>query len=526
MYADHTPESLGDNSQKKSLSLVEIEPGLAVLFGDGHIPELEVVSFDLLGEHNAKRLKDRLAQGAGLLNLLAQFGQSLSSAQGLVRLSPETMSALKTSIPLTSGGYNLGTLVGADGKFAHSVRWSSGFGVTQGAQVSPAMAQASVLMALTVQLVDISRRVDQNIGLTKGIAKQIHDDQWATLVSLCEATQHAIMEANKVKAVNRYIFEPLTAKEADLRKQRILFTNMVEEHLKALDLSVTDRRKYVRTNFERVIADIHGMVMAEGAWYRTQVLRAAYICHEDYESHENQKLVAELVENTKREHERAMEKLKHLLSEVERQCQLMTVLPDEFTLPFTTKRRDSHLALEMVRAMSEKVANIQNMELTVRAEISPVISAFEDGIPDSLLSILKWALPTGQELLALADINHVSSWWGSNSFLGITQQSFFIAPYSSVLKEGDLGSLIPLSDIRYVRFKVESDDNPRIDIITKDENFDISFDKWARTQSGLDKVSAVANLLIAAMNLPESECRIDPLLPQADRLQPDQITGM
>ncbi|WEV78806.1 hypothetical protein O9K63_03145 [Janibacter cremeus] len=131
-------------------ALVEIEPGLAVLYGSD-VPEgMNVVPFALLGEDKVETLGSSIARATGLANVAAQSLNGATNVQGLVRLAPETLKVLQTAKPLTSGGYNLGTLA-SNGKIVGQVRWMpAGSAVTAGvlASVGPAVA----LMAIQSQL--------------------------------------------------------------------------------------------------------------------------------------------------------------------------------------------------------------------------------------------------------------------------------------------------------------------------------------------------------------------------------------
>ena len=86
-------------------ALVEVGAGMAVLFADRPPSEMELIPFSMMGTETTKRLTDRLAIGAGLVNTGVQGVQGALPAQGLVRLAPQTLEALKTAVPVQSGGW-------------------------------------------------------------------------------------------------------------------------------------------------------------------------------------------------------------------------------------------------------------------------------------------------------------------------------------------------------------------------------------------------------------------------------------
>lgn len=49
-------------------ALVEVGAGMAVLFADRPPSEMELIPFSMMGTETTKRLTDRLAIGAGLVN--------------------------------------------------------------------------------------------------------------------------------------------------------------------------------------------------------------------------------------------------------------------------------------------------------------------------------------------------------------------------------------------------------------------------------------------------------------------------
>lgn len=498
-----------------SVTLVEVEPGVAVLFAEHPLTDLDLVPFEMLSPDTRHSFHDKLAVAAGLGNLAVQGAQGAVSAQGLVRLAPQTLDALKTLQPVTSGGWNLGTLAGSNGQFAHAVRWAPAVGA-QSATMLAALGPAAALLALQMQLASISRRVDENIELTRDVLRAVHEDQWATLLGLYETTTRAVREARAVGVVNDHIFAALRAREADLRKQRHLFGSFLRAHLKALDADAKGRRAYVQKNAEQIIADAHGVLMAESSWYRYQVLRAAHIGHDIANAIENEPLLADLTAETQREHTIAMDELTLLLDQLERQCRLTAELPGERTLPFTSKRQASRDTVAMAAALSERTAELSNRTVPRPAPVAPQLTVFNGAAPDGVLQILRWAIPGREPVLAIADLN-LDRLVGDNAYLAITSESFFLSAQSSVRKQGIIDREYTLADVRYVRFRERGKQGPALDIITKNEDLKLTFDDWASTGSGLEDARRFSDLLATAMNLPEEERRADPLLLEGAR---------
>ncbi|MFY1615902.1 hypothetical protein [Micromonospora sp. WMMD736] len=510
LLADDVPDAAVSPGDEPTVSLVEIEPGLAVLFADQSPVGFDVIPFEMMSPHASKGLTDKLAVASGVGNLAAQGAQSAINARGLVRLAPETLRALKTARPMTSAGWNLGSLVTGKGKIAASVRWAPVTGA-QTASILSALGPAAALLALQVHLASISRRIDENVELTRDVLRAVHEDQWATLLGLHETTMRAVREAQAAGTVNDHIYSAIATRDPDLRKQRLLFRSFVSGHIKALDTDGPSRRAHVQKNVEQILADAHGMLMAEWSWYRSQVLRASHISRDEANAVENERLLAELVADTHREHTRAMDEVAGLLTDLERQCRLIAELPAERSLPFTAKRQNIRDTIAMAEALAERVASLRNHVHAQPAPLDPPLTAFPEAVPDEVLRILRWIVPGDQPLLAIADVN-LDRLVGDDAYLGVTPEQFFISAQSAVRKQGIIEREFPLADLRYVRFRERDKRGPVLDVITTEENIRLTFDDWAGKGQGLDDTRRLANLLAAAMNLPEAERRTDPLL--------------
>ena len=137
--------------EEPSTSLVEIEPGVAVVFGEIP-PDVEMEPFPLLPDGVRASITDAVAKTLGIGNVGAQLGQGVSEARGIIRLAPETLRQMQAGAkPWTSGGQNLGTLVSKDGEFVSQVRWLPAGG--QGAvALMAALGPAAALVAVQFRL--------------------------------------------------------------------------------------------------------------------------------------------------------------------------------------------------------------------------------------------------------------------------------------------------------------------------------------------------------------------------------------
>lgn len=513
LLSDDAPNQIDPGSSGDPVaSLVEVGGGMAVLFADRPPSDVELIPFRMMGSRTKKGLVDGLALGSGLANVAVQGAQSAAPVQGLVRLAPQTLEALKTAAPVQSGGWNLGVLA-TDGKFSHVVRWAPATSV-QATTMLSGLGPALVLLEFQVQLAAISRKVDENVELTRGVLKELHRDHWDTLLGLHETTIKAIAEAQDVGFVNDHIYEAVKTRQADLQTERRVFSRYVKQHVKALAGDAKNREEYLRGHGEEIIADVHGLLMAEGSWFRSQVLRAGHIIHDEEHAEENRQLLTRVVEETREEHDKAMESIAGLLTTLERQARLVAALSGK-RLNLNVGRGAGRDIIPLAEALADRVAALRGCPRLNDGLLQPVVAVFRDAtVPADLLQILQCVLPEGTRLLALADANDMGRVIHGNVYLGVTSDHLFISPQGVIDRQGVIEQWIPLDDIRYVRRCSDKTLGTVVDIITKDENIQVSFDSWAQEGERLEGVRRLGDLLASTMHIPDSELCSDPLLPE------------
>ena len=109
MGANEVEASLETQGAEAELALLEVEPGVAVLFGEAAPEGWDVEPFGL-GDRSDREIVDALSNAVGTANAVAQGLGGFVSAQGLVRLAPETIRNLRTMQTVVKDGYYLGTL--------------------------------------------------------------------------------------------------------------------------------------------------------------------------------------------------------------------------------------------------------------------------------------------------------------------------------------------------------------------------------------------------------------------------------
>ena len=523
MGGNEVEASLETRGEEEGITLLEIVPGVAVLFGEAAPEGWDVEPFGL-GGRSDREIVDALSNTVSAANAAAQGLGGLISAQGLVRLSPETLRNLRTMQTMVEGNYNLGVLK-QGGKFAAHIRWAPAAGA-QAASVLENLGPSLALLAISAQLTAISSKVDENIELTRDVLKALREDHWNKLTGLFGVINGTIDEARKVGSVSPWIFRRVETHEVSIECERETFSNYLKNHLEKLDgAEYAERRAYLRDNGEAIIGDIQGFIMVEEACYRYQVLRAAAIAADEDRTDEDDRIMRDLAEEVPARRRKAMERVARILQELDAHCHLADKLyGGKWSLRDFRSRR-SGPASQVVGAMIKYIDSVCDVFYEGVDELRPSIEVVKDagGTWSDVLEILRWVLPREEPLLALAEVSQgglakaipgsdtVSGGasgrlMGTASYLGITPTRFFLTPQSALTGDGSIERSVPLSELRYVRLRAGKK-GATLDVITKDDNITVNFDTWTSEGAHKDEVCRVADLLMSFVNLPEEERR-------------------
>ncbi|SDN58381.1 hypothetical protein SAMN05216355_10757 [Actinomyces ruminicola] len=532
-----TPSSASDTGAEApapnaaaELTLLEAAPGVAVLLADTVPDGWEIEAFNL-GKRANTEITDAFSNVAGALNLVAQGAQGLVSAQGLVRLAPETLRNLRTMNMIVKDGYNLGVLT-RGGKFAAQVRWVPATGV-QAATVAASAGPAFALMAISAQLTSLSKRVDQNLELTRDVLQTLLRDHWNALSGMYDTVVGAIDEVREIGAVTPRVFEPIAHLESDLRAEYKHFDGRLQSHLKALGGTAAERRDYLRDHAQEIAADLQGLVMSANAHYGYQLLAAAEIASDSERSEQDEQLMRYRAERIPAERAETMARIAQVLGRLDAYCHLAELTDGHGAdlarvgarvgelagqvsgrVPALRRARRGASTEQIVAAMTQYVAALCVGAYEAPAALEPNLKVIEDDDAVAhVLDILRWVLPNGESLIALVGFANASvgDIGLKGGYLGVTPTRFFLASRGALARDGLIEHDFPLADVRYVRYR-QGGGRPRLDIITKDENLAAHFADWAASGDPGERLRRVADVLMTAVNLPAEERRSDPLL--------------
>ena len=532
MFPPYSASNYG-NENGPGVSLVEIEPGVAVVMGDRPLESLgltaefdcEVTPFQLMPPGDIQNLADKISLATGGLNLAVQGAQGMVSARGLVRLAPETWKALKSGQhPLTSGGKNLGVLAGKDGKITHQIRWVPANGA-KATNFLAALGPAAAALALQAQLASVSKKLDKNLKETQSIAHTIYSDRWHDLMGLYKNAMRAFREAQELGVVNQHTFSLVAADFSNLEGKRGSFRDNLRQHVAALNTDRKQQLDYIRENSNQILADVQAVLVAEETWRCFHLLRTAHIsCDTTMDPTLKEKQLAHM-EEVKWEYTQVMDEVSRITFELERMCGLTAKLPGKRSMPFWGNTRNSDKAARMAATLAKTVSEMRNRVHAIPEKPEPKVKALRRNVPDDVLVLLQYLLPEDEPLLALAEATcYGEVFSGSDVYLGITLTQFFVADKDKMSQEGIIDKMYPLADVRYVRFQEQG--SPMLEMFTKTDNLSLLFNWWAASGPKLADVRRIRDLFATVMNIPEEEYRDDSLFAEAHQAFAAAKTGM
>lgn len=495
-------------------ALVEIAPGTALLFGED-APGMNVLPLELMSKDEVSKISQQLNASTGVLNLGAQGINGIAQARGLVRLAPETLKALESARPLTQGGYNLGTLVGQNGKMVAQVRWLPAAGA-QAASIAAAMGPALALLAIQVQLAQISKLVRENIELTSAVLKALRIDKWSQLHGLSTAMRMALGEAEHVGVVSDKIWNNVSGKEVELRAVRKYFRDQVVLHTQGLASKKghSERRKFLLEHANAILADVHGMLEAQSTWYSYEALRAGNVYVTAGADPRDEALLEKIARDAPAEYRDALRSAALILDDVLCEASLLAELDGKWTFPFGKEHRASKDVAKMAKSLRRALSELRDglYEGTPNPLPVPAVVALAPGkqVPPKVLQILRWHMPEDERLLALAESYPDTRKTPGGCYLAVTDRRILIMDQGDFKRKGLVEREIPLERVRYTRYvRATKSKPPNITVFTPEETAQFNFSGWAKAANDQSQIASLAQLLTDAMHVPDDELLVE-----------------
>ena len=510
---DEVHEDESQNDEAPSSALVEFEDGLAIFFGTDVPDGLEVVPFSFIDEPTLRAVSTAVGNAVGLGSVGAQGINAAMQAQGLVRLAPQTLEALKTAAPIVKDGWNLGTLGGggaAGTSFTAQIRWLPATAATT-ASVVAAMGPAVTLMVIQFQLNQIAAVAQHNLELTSKVLQVVRQGQWSAVTGHYETLIRELRHARRIGEVTDAVFAEVRGYQGELTSQWDANKHAVKRYADELEKKIghKDRQQYLADNGQAIIADVQALLLSQTSWFVYQSLRAGHLLRSAKTNDADAKLLDGLVTDARDLHEQSLAQTDELLDQLAREFAIIAELPGKRTFKIGGTARaakESHL---MVRELQNALGHIRGIETAPDREPLqlPSLLVFEDDVPEELIRILPFRLQPGEQVLALADVSfdRITLPRLSDGWVALTDRRLLLTKQDSLRRVGAIDSELSLANIRYVRRSDPPERPPVVEIITKDADVTLRFPAWAKTGAARRSAAGFGELIASFMNLPAEE---------------------
>ncbi|WP_328907371.1 hypothetical protein OG230_32745 [Streptomyces sp. NBC_00234] len=521
---DPAPTSDVDSTTASTV-LAEVLPGVAVVLGK--VPaELkpDLLDFGLVSAADRTEISAVLASIGNTATVAGNLGNAFAGAQGLYRIGNTAQAVLKAGGTLAvKDGANLGAVF-LNGKIVHQARFIPVTAVSA-AQLAASVGPALAMIALQMQLSEISGLVRTNIALTSQVLTVIRNEQWSELTGLVATVDRAVDQAREVGSVPTSLWDSVAGSEASLRKQLDLYRLNVRGHVGQIDQPDTRRREYLQTNAEALLFDAYALLSSVKAWTGYQALRAARARAAGREDADEARLVDVIARDTRTELDSALAETTGLVDALTRELRIIAELPGRDTLQLPGKRKDSKAARQTSARLLEA---IQPLADALHPPAPPLEAPGIVCAPKSMdfephLRILRWFLEDGETLRALGFPDQLDALGPMSAILGgakeklaaardkavaktllaVTDRRIITARTNAFLEQGEIRQDIPIDRVRYVRAATTQDKGARlaIDLITRDENT-----RWLfHADIDTPHVDALAAVLAESMTIPDIE---------------------
>lgn len=487
-------------------ALVEVEPGVVVMFGSEDIPGLELEPFDFLDAGQRSQVTDSVGQVLGALtgvgNLAAQGAQGLAGARGLVRLAPETLNALEQGRTIVKDGYNLGVVLNKNGKFAAQIRWVPAAGASTAA-VAASLGPALALMAVQAQLGRLEALAKKNLELTTAVLTSVKNDQWASLQGRHATLLEELAHARALGAVTDSIWTTVNALGSDTEKDVRLFRAEVAQHLQKLRGANSNkaRRAFVEDG-DRALADVHSLVTAMTNRAIWLALRGTHQMQIADNSDREQALLERLMSDSRETLAAQNEELREFLHVLQREF-VTAGWQASASKRFGKTRAVQELA-PLAQSMGDIVASLAHRSAARRTVEFPALHVPSVYDLTPLRQVLTWSLAPDEEVEAMALVSRREDLLGKRQLV-VTNRRVLLLD-DARLREGEPArTAFTLENVRFVRVHDVEGKAVRLDVVTPEWDHQLTFDGTAKLGEPRSTALLIGTLLRCAMHIPEAE---------------------
>ncbi|AKK09518.1 hypothetical protein HCH15_10990 [Corynebacterium testudinoris] len=509
-----------------STTLIEVSPGVAVVFGEIP-PGLELISLDMIPFIDRSQLSTALGSLGNSVTIAGNLGEAAVGAQGLFRVNDATLTLLKSGGEMAAkDGAKLGAIL-RNGEIVAQARFIP-VALTPAAALA-AIGPAVAMIAVQMQISEVSSLVQSNIQLTAKTLKTMRNKQWAELEGLVKSVNRAMKEACELDAVTNSVWEPIASIGSEIDQQVDLYRKNVKDHIEELGkLGDHARSEYLQYNAEAIFFDTYALLRTLKVYAEYQALRAAMTKKRIINDESEVKLLEMITRELPAEIEESLQEIRQLTNSLVRELRKIAELPGRATLPLTKKRKGAKISKLTCQELLDTIGPLAAI-LQPEAQIPAApdaVCAPEDFDLGPYLHALSFSLEDGETLLSVAfpyevgksnsagvtskilDRRVDASWdaltpglarpikekVASSTFVAVTDRRIITAIPENLLKLGDLSSVYPLDAVQYVRGHTQQESSARrqIDVLTEKGDLHWMFPDDANTEDIENLVSVLS----------------------------------
>ena len=498
---------------------MEVADDVVVLFGE--VPEgVELLDLGLIPEHDRTQLSRALGSIGNAGTIAGNIAEAATSAQGLFRLNKATFSLLRSGGELAAkDGAKLGAIL-KNGQVIAQARFIP-VSVTAATAIA-AMGPAVAMIALQMQLGEISSLIRTSIALTTQTLKAIRNEQWSELESLADSIDDASQKVREIGAITDTLWESIAPMGQSIRKQMELYRRNTTGHIQEIRKSGGHaRRQYLESNAEAIVFDTYALLTSLKTHATYQALMATQARKRSETDDNEAKFFEEITRDTPPEIKKSLEKIGQLTESLVRELRIIAELPGRATMPLTKKGRDAKatkLTCAQLLEAIEPLADVLHPTVDTPA-VPETVCTPDDLDPDPYLRVLRWFLEDGEQLHGIAfpyeaSANNFSrkllsklvdaAWQAGkaafSTFVAVTDRRIITANPRKLLRHGELGATYQLDDVEDVHPRTTNTDHvcPTIGVTTKQSDIRWMFPARA-DQTSIDDLATMIDDLAAAV---------------------------
>ncbi|MGP5005161.1 hypothetical protein ACTXJN_13240 [Corynebacterium casei] len=392
-----------------SITLVEISPGVAAVFGE--IPDgLDLLGLELLPSTDRDNLASLLG-GVGTVGIAsAGLLEASSQARGLFRVTDATLKILHGGGEMAAkDGALLGGIL-KDGKIVAQARFVP-------VAMNPAVLAGTVaivvsMVALQKLIGDAAALTRENIQISKSILKSIRNEQWAAIEGLSEAVDSAVTETRQIDAVTESVWEPIAGSLPEIQKQQKLTGREIRGHINAVKkLQGRALRDYLTHNAESILFQVYAQLTVLKTYVQFQALRASIARARSSQDAKEGELFEQISRETPAEFEKTKSEIRLLTNALVRELRIIAELPGRAAMPLSKKKKqvkETQLTCQQLLDAIEPLADF--LSPATEHPGKPPVTCGPGGLDLApYLNIIRWFLEGEETVRAIAFPYSVSS---------------------------------------------------------------------------------------------------------------------